>query len=145
MYIDGVFETSQIESMYHNSGVYYYIGTDNVSNQTINAFIDDFKIYDDTLTQAQITQLATINSGLSIPQNEGIEARVYPNPSNDYLTISAMTSDLVSISIVSITGEVVRTISSNNNTINISDLSNGVYILHIQSEDGMALRKFIKE
>jgi len=42
-------------------------------------------------------------------------------------------------------GKTVKTIIGNVNTVNVSDLTRGIYFIQIQTERGMVNSKFIKE
>lgn len=66
---------------------------------------------------------------------------VYPNPTSSTLNIEA--DDLVSVEITNTNGQVVLTATEN--TINVSDLATGLYILHIQTENGVYSAKVIKK
>lgn len=44
-----------------------------------------------------------------------------------------------------ITGELVKTITSTNNSINVSELERGIYLLQVKTNNGIANSKFIKE
>jgi len=65
---------------------------------------------------------------------------VYPNPANDVVTLQTATSvSGMYVEVTSIEGKVVRRIEFNSNgnaaDLNVSDLSNGVYLLNIRSEE----------
>jgi hypothetical protein len=75
---------------------------------------------------------------------------IYPNPVSDILNVSfdAAQTTTTAISVMNLNGAVVKTISteeytgSNNIKLNMSDLSNGIYILHIVTPSGVANQKF---
>jgi beta-glucosidase len=71
---------------------------------------------------------------------------IYPNPAVDKVYIKTVTSDY-SVSIFTLTGEKIKTLQAGNNTaIDISDLSQGVYIIEIKSGNGNpAYYKLIKK
>lgn len=54
---------------------------------------------------------------------------------------------MISIDIFSCHGKLIESSKINNShkTINISDLSAGVYILKIRTEEGLGMKKFIKQ
>ena len=63
---------------------------------------------------------------------------IYPNPSNDRVTISA-SSSLKSITIIDLMGnEVLKTQSK---TIDVSNLSIGIYMLNVQFENNQIVSK----
>jgi hypothetical protein len=73
---------------------------------------------------------------------------VSPNPANDYVTISSKNNPISYIELTDINGRVVKTVKIDNfneTTLNISDVSSGVYIMKITSENGISTKKVIKE
>jgi len=71
---------------------------------------------------------------------------VYPNPANDLVTLqSATTLSGMYVEVTSIEGKVVRRIDFNTigNAVdlNVSDLSNGVYLLNIHSNNAVTTKK----
>ncbi len=73
-----------------------------------------------------------------------IGLRLYPNPASDKITVS-LKGEASTIAIMNMTGAVVKTIDSNGAdriTINTSDLSSGIYTMHITTRDGVANAKF---
>ena len=71
--------------------------------------------------------------------------KVYPNPANQVLTVE-MDSDSGLISIYSMHGELMQNIQMNSTkqTIDISKLENGMYILRLVSGEEVTMTKFIK-
>ncbi len=71
--------------------------------------------------------------------------QIFPNPSNGIFTIAG--DDIVSIDIINIKGEIIRSdqnISQKNNNLDISDMPNGIYFIKINSKLSSELRKIIK-
>ena len=60
---------------------------------------------------------------------------IFPNPSSDVITVSGMGESFYSAEIFTITGRSVikREISNKNNTLDISNLNNGVYFIKLES------------
>ena len=77
---------------------------------------------------------------------------VYPNPAKTkvYLDVSSPISETVQIKLTSIDGRVISTSAAqlNNNVqtigFNLVDLDRGMYLLQVQSENGLSTRKFVK-
>ena len=67
---------------------------------------------------------------------------IYPNPTNNYLFIKGNINP-ISISIYNLLGAEVIS-KSNTDKIDVSELSNGVYIIRISDSLGQTYRKFIK-
>jgi hypothetical protein len=73
--------------------------------------------------------------------------KLYPNPVNDILSISTSHVSISNVEVVDINGRIVKSVSSNNSfdsKINVSDLSAGVYIINIYSENNKTTKKFVK-
>ena len=84
-------------------------------------------------------------SSLSV-KDESLEyaIRIYPNPVADVLNIES-TVVIDKITIYDVNGRRINTLKNNNDsTINVGDLSNGVYFLEIQSGINKMIRRFIK-
>jgi len=71
-----------------------------------------------------------------------LDVTIYPNPTDNYLFIEG-NKNPISISIYNLLGAEVIT-KSNTNKIDVSELSNGVYIIKISDGIGQTDRKFIK-
>jgi len=73
--------------------------------------------------------------------------QVYPNPVKDILKIKALDNEKInSVGLYTSTGIFIKQIDLNSNSeINVSQLTEGVYILKIQSENSSSSTKFIKE
>ena len=73
---------------------------------------------------------------------------LYPNPAQNTLTISDNSnSGDASIEITDISGRIIKSLNAsfaNDLTINVSELTSGNYILKVKSENGTAIKKFIK-
>lgn len=72
----------------------------------------------------------------------------YPNPVNDIVTVTnSENATFNEISITDINGRTVKTVNAGNVSelqINISELNAGIYFMNISSENGKAVKKFIK-
>ncbi len=81
-------------------------------------------------------------SELSVPDVELETVKVYPNPVSDVLHISTPTA-VDHVRIFNIAGNSVA--NSNDEKIDVSDLTNGVYIVNISIGETSISRSFIKE
>ena len=72
---------------------------------------------------------------------------IYPNPTNDNLTIETNSTTEQRLEILNLMGQTVYTSYINNKktTINTSAFANGVYILKLYTDKETVVRKFIKE
>ncbi|MCA6421676.1 MAG: S8 family peptidase [Flavobacterium sp.] len=83
-------------------------------------------------------------SNEDIIYNEDI--KIYPNPVKEILNFkSSVNPYSFSISIHDITGRLVKDYHKVNNSIDVSQLKNGVYILNIDYDKNKIIKKFIKE
>ncbi len=81
-------------------------------------------------------------------EDNTIELSVFPNPTSDQLFINMEDNEgAVNFTLVSSSGQVVKTgtLNSQSNTVNVSDLSTGIYFLNVQSDKKQAFRKVIVE
>lgn len=100
-----------------------------VTNNTIIDTIRSQFIYTPRTTSTENTITSNLN--------------LYPNPANDYITIS--NSDYSELKILNFQGRLVLNLNAPNGTkIDISELQTGPYILIAQIEDKVERMKFIK-
>jgi len=72
--------------------------------------------------------------------------KVYPNPSSGLLTIDASEKTLESIQVFDLDGRLVKSLSQIHGTekeINLGDLAKGIYLIKIQLNDMIVVRKII--
>ncbi len=83
-------------------------------------------------------------SALRIPDEVLTETVIlYPNPFTNTLTINSGIP-LTKVEIYSVTGRKVKEVNSDFNSIQTNNLSNGVYVVRMFSENGMTAKKLIK-
>ncbi len=150
LYINGVLYSTYssnsvpIPSLYKFS-TNFHIGTGSVASKSFKGEIDEFYIYNRALTSSEIlTVRNNTTAPLSISSfDNNIKFKLYPNPTNDLVTI-AMDSDLKSIEVYSLHGQ--KVLSSTQYQINVSDLTPGVYLVKIESINGLiATEKLVKK
>lgn len=73
---------------------------------------------------------------------------IYPNPANNILNISNADFDIKQVGITDVNGRAIKTIiqsfPSQETTIDVSDLSAGIYMIVINTTEGKAVKKFVK-
>jgi sugar lactone lactonase YvrE len=108
----------------------------------LNGALDDLKIYNYVLSDAEISSLHTNNTLTSENFNlNNLEVKLYPNPVRDILNIE-IENDIQSIEIYNIQGQ--KVLSSNQKQINVSDLATGMYMIRIQDiDDNIATKKIV--
>ncbi|ESU24477.1 hypothetical protein FEDK69T_09240 [Flavobacterium enshiense DK69] len=103
------------------------------SNNTTPAItIDELRVdttSDYTLSTASFNNITGLN--------------IYPNPANDVLHITTSANEIKTIAIYDVMGKEVFNTTTANETINITSLNAGVYIIKITEEGKTATRKLV--
>lgn len=104
--------------------------------ESLNGTINNGTVYTFTKSDVSIEDL----------NKESIAFEVVPNPSQDVVRIS-MDENITteSITLVDLQGKVVLSELPKNQTVDVSSLETGVYIVRIQTADGFSTQKFIKK
>ena len=96
------------------------------------------------------TDIYTVESSVNVNEISSLNSfSVFPNPANDMVNINLEFDDskTFQFSIISLIGEVLyqKTLTGSqfNHTLNTTDYNSGVYLIQIQSEDKLALKKLI--
>jgi hypothetical protein len=76
---------------------------------------------------------------------ERVSVEIYPNPVKDMLQIENGEQRINRIEIVDLSGKVIFQSNSLRNQINVSDLSQGIYFVKLETEKGTVTKKFVKE
>lgn len=100
-----------------------------------------------TSTYGNNVWLDNINIGNDVVAVENFEnsmLSVYPNPAKDLLNVT-YDKNIERAEIYDVYGRLVKTFTTVGNTINISDLSTGVYMINFTTEDGVCVKKIVKE
>ena len=95
-----------------------------------------------TSTTAEVT----VDDTLSIDDNDlNVEIKLYPNPASDNIYFEISNAKIQSISIYDINGRLIKT--SDNISINISELSSGIYFAKVEGERMKTFKvlRFIKK
>lgn len=82
---------------------------------------------------------------LSVNDHVSKRVKIYPNPVLNTLYISSEKNDIERLNIYSISGQKVLEQHIISNTIDVSNLSNGMYFIEITSSEGKTVKKFIKK
>ena len=123
-----------------------YVGSQNGNSRFFKGSIDDIKIYDETITAATVLTLynevnSTVGINEKITQNQ---FTLYPTPSTSQLNIES-SEKIDEINIIDLSGTTLKTIVNPKNKIDVSLLSQGLYLLQIQSSNGITNKRFVKE
>jgi len=125
--------TEQIQSLNAYNGMTIRIGIRCVSPDRYMLMIDDFKVTATTLSTDDF-----VSSKFS----------VYPNPANNLVTVSNNGNIQINkVSITDINGRTVKSTNYNGVTetqVNISELNAGIYFMNIDTNEGTATKKIVK-
>ncbi|MEZ4909479.1 MAG: T9SS type A sorting domain-containing protein [Saprospiraceae bacterium] len=85
------------------------------------------------------------NGSITVPTMEYYEdIRIYPNPTTDVLSITSSTHQIHKVRFIDMRGQLVKTVHDPTNApIHLSELSSGVYTLHVSTDDKTIIRKII--
>lgn len=111
------------------------------ANQTIQFAIKCESIAD--RWQFYVTNFEFESDPVSIEEVESNNVNVYPNPANSYVNVNA-TSNISNVEVYTIAGQKVADFTANgtNTVISTSNLSNGMYMMRINTENGTINKKF---
>ena len=101
-------------------------------------------IFDNYISRASATNTLLENNNFV---SNTTDFSVYPNPANDVVNISNSTSAIISnVEMTDLNGRVVKnvTLNATEGQINISDLSTGVYMMNVTSDQGSSIKKVVK-
>lgn len=125
------------------SGTQFWLGQGIGSGayNNLNADLDELRIYNKALTLAEITEVNTFLANDNFTGN--LKFSMYPNPANNILNIE-IEKEIQSVEIYSLQGQ--KVFSGNDKTIDIANLSSGIYMIKVEDENGaIATQKLIKK
>lgn len=92
------------------------------------------------VNRIQIVDPAT----LSVEENTLSAFSLYPNPVKNTLNIESQDA-ISNVTVYNLLGKEVISSNTVKNTLDVSTLSNGVYVIKLTSDKGVATKKFVKE
>ena len=90
----------------------------------------------------------TLSVTLGISENKLLSFEMYPNPVSDVLNIQLPSgTDKADVGVYDYTGRSVssKTISSNDSTLDVQNISKGIYILRVTTNTKIGVQRFIKK
>lgn len=143
MYVDGVFNGSKLESMYHGTGASnnkFYLGKSNLNTYNFTGSLNEIYLYDRLLSECEVDSLfqsKTPTSISSINSNEKVE--LYPNPTNGKFEVKLEKNhNYITTELYDMSGKLISQMTFNNSktlTFDISDRKNGVYFIKATTDD----------
>ena len=114
------------------------------STQSLNGKFDDYFVYNTVITQTVIDSLYNITNnptGLNVNKSSQASLQVFPNPVKNTLFFS---KTVIETSVYDVSGKLLLS-KENTNSIDLSELSNGVYIISFKDDKGQKyFKKVIK-
>ena len=77
----------------------------------------------------------------------GINASVYPNPSNGEFNLRVASTDVLQVRVIDVSGKVImsnQVAGSNLYALDLNNVKSGIYILELESETGKTYKRLIK-
>lgn len=113
------------------------------ASEALNFSLSEYPVYVRQGSTYTINDPGLISS---VVESAGkIDFTVYPNPANNFITVQlGFDSKQSEIKIYNTMGQLVTSepVEKQNTTIDISKLSSGIYYLHLQSSNGIGVKKF---
>lgn len=142
IYRDGVLISSSAVSKntLNNLDIFTLGLTEKGLESYFDGAIDDLKIFDYALSDAEVGDLHTVGIKDLYLTNNTIS--VYPNPTKNQINFSVLTN----VQLTNVTGQIIAE-KKNVNTLDLSHLSSGMYFLTLSDNKGQILQrnKIVKE
>ena len=110
----------------------------------VNAAASTEGLFDNLLVIATNTDLLEVNEIAAT----AYAVTAFPNPARDFINVTGSdTNAITSVMLTDLNGRIVRSETYDNESnidMNISDLSNGIYLMKISTENGSSIQKIIK-
>lgn len=154
----GIYDQVQTNRLYFNkycyggqsgSGSYFKDGS---NDRYVYAELSHYNSINGTghirITQSKYNSIHNqiFGGNIGVHQTDNAPAfSIYPNPAKDQLTIEAPQKSAMDI--FNIRGQLIKTFNNKGliTTIDLSDLPGGVYFLKVKTDNGLIIKRFIKE
>lgn len=89
-----------------------------------------------------MTRIATVTS---VYTHENSTLKIYPNPAKDRVRVEWNAKERATLTLLDISGKVIQsqTLNQNYSDIDVSRLSNGIYLIQVQSAEGLSVGKLL--
>ncbi|MGB1000354.1 MAG: T9SS type A sorting domain-containing protein, partial [Flavobacteriales bacterium] len=86
------------------------------------------------------------NQTIGMNENQLAQFNIHPNPVKNELFIELNENQITQINIIDLSGKILLSQKQiNGNSIDVSNLSQGVYAIQISTEKGMTTSRFVKK
>ena len=130
---------------------YYFVKTNQSTNTIVNIWLPECGTNNpNQLIPFSFSLHIRENNELSTPENQISQLQLFPNPTENTINLKLSNQKIQEIVIYDLQGRVIfqehTDGNSNNSQIDVSDFSNGVYIVQVMSTHGnVSSSKFIKK
>ena len=125
------------------TGTVAYIGTDLSFTDAYTAG-NFYKVYAVDKAFNYSDEIVVSDALLGVEYNVAVDVRLYPNPAKDVLNIETNNQEITSVTIYNIFGSRVLSLEKvTDNTINVSNLKNGVYLVRIEALNNTITKKVV--
>ncbi len=124
-----------------------YIGRGQQSEKLLNAYLDDFRVYNYALNAEQVGEVFNdLGTNTSAKVKEATkELQIYPNPATEQINLTLKGEKILGAEIRNSSGQLIE-VYTNTSTISISHLPAGMYYLSAKSKTNQLYQqKFVKE
>jgi hypothetical protein len=87
----------------------------------------------------------TTTPGTNVTTSTLVDVTIFPNPVDNNLNISGIDEPNVTVTVLTEAGVEIINTKLTNNSISTKSLKPGIYILRIELEQGVVIKKFIKQ
>jgi hypothetical protein len=91
------------------------------------------------------TTITISNQTVGLNQFDSKNISIYPNPVQNELFVVLDNQEIKKMNIFDLSGKVIKTIDTDTSQIDVSDLSDGIYILKIHTQNGVSNTRFVKQ
>lgn len=133
------------------TGLTYYLNDTQIytGNFFLNYNFDEMAfVHDNNSGSGYIDRIAINNEGGVLSTKDDVKIiknmlSIYPNPTSDILNIKT-DSKISTVSVIDITGKKVN-VKLEDNKIDVRSLTAGIYLINIETKEGISTEKFIKK
>lgn len=86
---------------------------------------------------------ARVDDPLGLDEQANVYVNVYPNPTSDWLAVQSE-SPVKNMTVYSISGQAFAPVKINDNRLDVSGLAAGVYLVRIETTNGIVTKRFEK-
>ncbi|MEW5677119.1 T9SS type A sorting domain-containing protein [Flavobacterium enshiense] len=106
-------------------------------------FNENYELGNGTMTNTTTPTVISCNN-LSVSQPEEATVSIYPNPTKGIVYFKSL--DLIAkVEVFDLNGRLIKTIGTQNDTIDLSFINKGIYLLKIFTDENVFITKLIKE